>query len=67
MVVEKVIEEDDDNWLDLDPEWEEKNRLMDIQIKIKIQKCIDAMDRLIERLDKKYPEYDKLKEFEINS
>lgn len=59
--------EEDDNWLDYDPEWEEQNRLMDIKIKLSIQKCIEAMDRLLERLDINYPEYDKIQEFEINS
>lgn len=66
MIVETVIEEDDDSWLDPDPEWDEKNRLMDIQIKIKIQKLIDSFDRLAEKLEIKYPDNDIMEEFVQN-
>ena len=41
------IEEDDNCWLDeFDNEWDERQRLWNIEIKKKIEKCNDLLERI---------------------
>jgi len=41
------IEKDDKCWLDeFDSKWDEEQRLWDIEIKKKIEKCCDLLDRI---------------------
>jgi hypothetical protein len=42
------IEKDDNSWLDeFDSKWDEEQRLWDIEIKKKIEKCNDLLDRIL--------------------
>jgi len=43
------VEEDDDSWLDPDPEWEAAHEVWKFETKLKIQRCIDMLDRIIIR------------------
>lgn len=56
--------ENDDDWLLDDPEWDEKQRLLDIEIKKKIQYCCEVMDRIILKQTIALKKYDdKLEQF----
>lgn len=59
------IEEDDDCWLDeFDNEWDEKQRLFDIEMKKKIKHCCEVMDRIILKNTIALKKYDdKIQEF----
>lgn len=42
------VEKDDNCWLDeFDNEWDEEQRLWNIEIKKKIEKCCDLLDRIL--------------------
>lgn len=57
----KELEEDDNSWLDYDEEWDNQIKQLVEERKVILQKCVDSLDRILNKYGiDKYEEDDKL-------